>query len=527
MTNTRTKYLYKILAIAAAALWLQGCATIFSSRHQKVRFEAATPDASVSFDGNEHKKSVRLRLDKCRGLYTVQATKEGFKTRNHAFELHALARTYPFTLLNILMPFLGTYGFMPLDLKESKVRVFKRRQVIPALLPYDKRSPDEKYMFINKTSIDAKSEDVKLLLYKGLIRYNENNRLPHVKKNGSIATEDVKVDNTIFTDALNYSLLRMDFVDTSRTLFPNVGNSLYLNARVERITFHNVLSRFNNLNSATRNSLISMELEIEWELLDYYKQKIYSTRTKKRSDLFTISSSDAMPVIREAFEDNLEYALIDIRKEVAAKGYLKITEAKADTNSVILLPKPSLMPGARINDFIKSSVTIKVDDGHGTGAIISDSGHIVTNFHVIAGSKKIEVLFSDSTTMEAEVVRVQPGSDLALLKVKKANLQPLLMSENDDPEVGIDVWTIGTPKNLELGQSVSKGVLSAVRKKNGLSYLQTDMSINSGNSGGPLLTREGLLLGVISSKLIGIGTEGVGFAISSGEIFKALNIRYK
>jgi S1-C subfamily serine protease len=78
-----------------------------------------------------------------------------------------------------------------------------------------------------------------------------------------------------------------------------------------------------------------------------------------------------------------------------------------------------------------------------------------------------------------------------------------------------------------LGQSATKGIVSGFRKANGISYLQTDMSINSGNSGGAILTTEGLVTGVVTARLVGIGVEGIGFGIPSHLIFNELNVKYK
>ena len=146
---------------------------------------------------------------------------------------------------------------------------------------------------------------------------------------------------------------------------------------------------------------------------------------------------------------------------------------------------------------------------------------------MVAGAKKIEVVINDSTTVTAEVIRKNTEADLALLKVDKTGLSPLLLSQVVEPEIGIDVWAMGTPENLALGKSVAKGILSGLRKANNVSYIQTDVSVNHGNSGGALITKDGTVLGVITSKLEGVGVEGLGFAISTQEIFNKLKIQYQ
>ena len=123
--------------------------------------------------------------------------------------------------------------------------------------------------------------------------------------------------------------------------------------------------------------------------------------------------------------------------------------------------------------------------------------------------------------------QLSPWYELALIKVKLEGLSPLIVSEDKNPEIGIDVWAIGTPSSLDLGQTVSKGIVSGIRKTNGLTMLQIDAKISPGNSGGALINKDGTVLGIVSSKLIGYGTEGIGFAISSAEVLQSLNIRYK
>jgi serine protease Do len=145
---------------------------------------------------------------------------------------------------------------------------------------------------------------------------------------------------------------------------------------------------------------------------------------------------------------------------------------------------------------------------------------------VVAGSKKIEVIFSDGTKADATVIRKNEDADLALIKVDKTGLNPLPLCTEKEPEIGIDVWAIGTPKSIELGQSVSKGILSGLRKANDVSYVQTDVSLNGGNSGGPIINKQGTVLGIVTSKLIGVGTEGIGFAISTEEVFRRLKVEY-
>jgi S1-C subfamily serine protease len=137
------------------------------------------------------------------------------------------------------------------------------------------------------------------------------------------------------------------------------------------------------------------------------------------------------------------------------------------------------------------------------------------------------VLTSGGEELEAQVVRYNKFRDLALLKVNKKFDKAFRFSNVKLFENLQDVYTIGAPKSIELGQSFAMGVISNERKINNNDLLQLGMSVNGGNSGGPVFDAKGNLHGVIVSKLAGQNTEGVSFAIPGYRIEEYLNIHYK
>lgn len=161
--------------------------------------------------------------------------------------------------------------------------------------------------------------------------------------------------------------------------------------------------------------------------------------------------------------------------------------------------------------------------GSGSGFVIDTEGHIVTNNHVVDGATRIEVNFLDGTLALAEIVGLDPDSDLAVLKVDlpAEKLFPVEWGNSDELVIGQPVVAIGSP----FGQrwTLTSGIISAVdRTIQGLSnfsiggVIQTDASINPGNSGGPLLDLQGRVIGVNSQIISGSGSSaGVGFAIPS------------
>ena len=542
MKNIKSSKILTLLSASMVCLsMLSGCAMLFSKRYQKVEINSATKGAKIEYPTvGVQNKGKGVKFDKIKLYHTVTFKKEGYKSANYAFGLSKRSPTIALAVLDLLVPVYGWFYGLPIDFAAPQTKLFDKSQTAPALIPYENRKEDEKYIIINTTAIDAKGKDIIWHQFEGLSRYKANRTSDNKyvrKANNSKDKDDLKVDNTIFTSALNGTMKKMNFIDTSNTIFPAIGNTLYLNATIKKITINDVRSPmakpYLHMNY-TGNQLLSIELEIEWEVLDYYKQEIYSTKTKEKSDLFTYSFAGTdkkvfSDFLKESMQDNLEYAVIKIRKELTTKGLLQKTSGgKTNEIAAITIDRPKKIENGRLNDYMKSAVTIKVDEGHGSGAIISDDGYIITAYHVVAGSKKIEIIMGDGTKDTAvQVVRKNEDADLALLKISKAGLPALAFSTDADPEIGVDVWAIGTPKSVELGQSVSKGVLSGLRKANNVSYLQTDVSLNGGNSGGPLVNKEGTILGVVTSKLIGVGTEGVGFAISAQELINKLKVQYK
>ena len=117
--------------------------------------------------------------------------------------------------------------------------------------------------------------------------------------------------------------------------------------------------------------------------------------------------------------------------------------------------------------------------------------------------------------------------DIALLKINKTFEKAFKVSSIKSFKNLQEVYTVGAPKSVELGQSVSLGLLSNERKSNNQTLLQLSMSINPGNSGGALFDKSGVLHGIVTSKLVGYATEGIGFAIPSYKVAEYLNLSFK
>ncbi|MBK7262840.1 MAG: trypsin-like peptidase domain-containing protein [Rubrivivax sp.] len=168
----------------------------------------------------------------------------------------------------------------------------------------------------------------------------------------------------------------------------------------------------------------------------------------------------------------------------------------------------------------------QVPRGTGTGFVWDDSGHIVTNFHVIQGANGAKVTLADQSSFDASLVGAFPDRDLAVLRIQapKDKLPPIAIGASRDLVVGQRVYAIGNPFGLD--QSLTTGIVSALNReiesfnnRTIRGVIQTDAAINPGNSGGPLLDSAGRLVGVNTQIASPSGASaGIGFAIPVDEI---------
>lgn len=276
------------------------------------------------------------------------------------------------------------------------------------------------------------------------------------------------------------------------------------------------------------------EMRIEWQVLDRSSSKVVLTSTTtgiSTSRDRTIFGADNQV---DAFEDAL-WAFLragEFTELLRNAGPDTGGGVAADSTIAATLIGKAVNPAFKtLSEMIKHAdkacITIITDDGHGSGVIIDPEGYTLSAYHVVDGAKRIEVQFSDGLKQEARVLVHDMGNDLVLLDITGSGFRPLPLGKDDENGMGDEVITIGTPADLQLGQSVSKGILSGKRKIEEKVYLQTDVAVSPGNSGGPLLNTKGEVIGIIQGKLVGKGIEGLGFAVPIERVQELLRINMR
>lgn len=192
---------------------------------------------------------------------------------------------------------------------------------------------------------------------------------------------------------------------------------------------------------------------------------------------------------------------------------------KKTADSVVEISTESVVTGSFAQQYVQQ--------GAGSGVIISQDGYILTNNHVIDGANSVKVRLRDGTEYDATIVGSDADNDIALLKVSATNLSPATFGDSSSLAVGDYVVAIGNPLG-ELGGTVTDGIISALARKvtiddTQMTLLQTNAQVNPGNSGGGLFNSNGELVGIVNAKQSATEVEGIAFAIPINNVLDILS----
>ena len=206
--------------------------------------------------------------------------------------------------------------------------------------------------------------------------------------------------------------------------------------------------------------------------------------------------------------------------------YAQLTRAVVP--SVVSIDTHGVRTQRRADFFGRVSERRMPTQGQGSGVIVSEEGHIVTNHHVVAGQQEFRITLHGGKTYGARLIGEDRLLDIAVLKIEdKGPFQPLKLGDSSQVQVGQLVFAVGNP--FGLGETVTQGIISAKERSisdNQRDLFQTDAAINPGNSGGPLVNLRGEIIGInvaiFSPDRQNPGFQGVGFSIPSNDVRDAI-----
>ncbi len=263
----------------------------------------------------------------------------------------------------------------------------------------------------------------------------------------------------------------------------------------------------------------SGSMKIDWQVYSPLKRQVVArVSTSGTSRLENSVVGGVQRLIVDAFASNARElaSSADFRAAVTAAGVAPGAILPSGTQDKIVLAGSLKAAKRPIADMVGSVVTILTGSGSGSGDLVSADGYILTNAHVVGDEKSVRVRWSDGLETAAEVVRVAKTRDVALIKTNPRDREPLPIKRGPVTP-GQRVFAIGSPLGKQYEGTVSSGIVSAVRVMEGMRYIQSDVSITHGSSGGALLDENGAMIGITVSTVEVGGPVGINFFIPIGD----------
>jgi S1-C subfamily serine protease len=268
-------------------------------------------------------------------------------------------------------------------------------------------------------------------------------------------------------------------------------------------------------------------MTIDWQIYSPIKKQVVAhINTSGTAKLENSELGGQQRLLVEAFASNARglAANAEFRTAMNAPKALTSGFVQPGQQSKILLAG-SLKAGPRhIDDASGGVVMLLAGSGTGSGILVSEDGYILTNAHVVGEDKTIRVRWPDGIETIAEVIRAAKDRDVAIIKTNPRDRTPLAIKRGA-LSPGQRVYAIGTPREKAFQNTVSSGIVSANRTINGLRFIQSDVSISPGSSGGALLDESGSVIGITVSHYLNDGQPaGLNMFIPIGDAMDFLSL---
>lgn len=417
-------------------------------------------------------------------------------------------------------------GYRAKYLRKSKTKK-GNSYVVPALTKYKSKADLGKYFQPTSVHVEIPPGKLSYKVFNKTYDWNSG-------KSGSKGenTDSLDIESSKLLENSYWYFNKFGILDTTEGFFRDYANTMKVGITIHRMS----------IECNVQEAFIVPTMYCTIELTDYYGGKVLSKEMEVTGNDYPDSFLRPSIYWYGNFSSFLKGEFgVSLWNDVIEEAYLQFFYApdvemaieaydeklKGASNMPLITLKSSKSLSGGPADYLKTVVTIKNKDGHGSGCIVSSDGYVVTNYHVAMGSTDtLHVVLSDGRDYVARIERSDALCDLALLKIDATNLNACTPMATEAYKLGEEVFVIGTPADPSLGQTVTKGIMSGKRNTFGKTLYQTDAHVNPGNSGGALFNSKGQLIGIVSSKAFGTTTEGVGFAIPSSYIYERLRLNF-
>ncbi len=259
---------------------------------------------------------------------------------------------------------------------------------------------------------------------------------------------------------------------------------------------HERLCRPRSTPAEVNNANGEVSLTIDWQVYSRLQKQIVATvHTTGHAELKDATPGGAQILLINAFSANVKdlAAAPELRRVLAGAPRAESELVKPTPQSAISLLGADA--GENVDAAVKSVVLVRTGAGEGSGVLVSKDGYILTAAHVVGDAPGVTIRWSDGAETTGQVVRIAKGRDVALIKTNDHAHAPLKL-RREEPAVGDSVFAIGALYGQKFQSSVTRGVMSADRVFDGYAFIQSDVTVDPGASGGPLLDGQGRVIGL-------------------------------
>ncbi|RAK60022.1 hypothetical protein DJ021_09505 [Phenylobacterium hankyongense] len=305
----------------------------------------------------------------------------------------------------------------------------------------------------------------------------------------------IETDDAALVSAFDEELVKAGFkASSSESLFGDNGGSydLQVGVLIDDIKGRICVDCPNPFMPKAPGAVITMNAR--WEVYSAVQGRVVAKASTTGGGLLTGSATEGVePALYAAFREN-------VRQLLASEEFRKVVTAGATAPQVRAPATPmsftrSLAAKRSLSTAPSSVVAVFAGDSMGSGFLISPDGLVLTNHHVVGAAPKVRIRWSDRSESVGEVLRSDVRRDVALIKVDPHGRAALPL-RTAAPEAGETVFAIGMPLEKDFQNTLTKGVVSAVRMHEGQRFIQSDVAVDHGNSGGPLLDENGQVVGI-------------------------------
>ncbi len=516
-----------IIYIIISSVLFTSCATIFTRAESSVSVRSNPEDATVYKDSTEiGTTSLHYQLDRGES-HVLRVEKDGYMPEYICFYTNQANKGALFNALN-----LG--WFYNFDIRHGEGAKWADAAQEVELYKKPDSVSNTQSVYFNKLKFDIPDEDTlfamrmegKVMdLYTWGTEEDEEEEVSEAIEEYEGPMKWRNDDDNEFAATVNDVLREYGYnvpEENDDNMFTISNVDYFLSGKISRM-----YSDMDMIFSFSEGNPVSLRLhmDIEWVLTNALQDtvEIYPVSIER---VYWMKPGTHFTKEYDISYDHLQKAVYEMLNQPSFVENVSTELDKSIMNTKYDEPLALLkgMPADQLSDAVKSVVTITTGEGHGSGCIVSTDGYILTNYHVIHGADSLEVRLANDSVFPADVVRTSEAFDLALVKIEESDLPGFVLDSTRISSYGQDVYSIGTGVDVALGQTLSKGIISGKRQIGPSEYLQTDVSINPGSSGGALVNADGQLLGIVSAKMMGVGIEGVGFAIPVKTVIKSLNL---